>query len=150
MTATEATQPASAARRRPLPGPISQWALEILLRSVARRYGALQWFLEVMPPGPADAFSQARALRAARNAGRHVPAYRDYLQKAGLKPDRIRDLHDLPETDKNRYIDRYPLAQRCIDGRLPLVGTTIDESSGRPARPTTGPAARRSGATCAA
>ncbi len=135
MAASAASQPASTTRRGPLPGPVSQWALEILLRSVARRYGALQWFLEVMPPGPADAFSQARALRAARDAGRHVPAYRDYLQKAGINPDRIRDLHDLPETDKKRYIDPYPLTQRCVDGRLPLVGTTIDESSGSTGTP---------------
>ncbi len=135
---TTATQPARAGgsgRSRPLPGPVSQWALEVLLRSVSRRYGALQWFLEVMPAGPADAFSQARALRAARNAGRHVPAYRDYLTQAGVNPDRIRHLHDLPETDKKRYIDPYPLPQRCIDGRLPLVGTTIDESSGSTGTP---------------
>ena len=123
------------ARHRRLPGPISMWGLEVLLRSISRRYGALQWFLEVMPPGPADSFSLARALRAARNAARDVPAYRDYLTNAGVNPDRIRSLADLPETDKKSYIDRYPLAQRCVGGTLPLVGTTIDESSGSTGTP---------------
>ncbi len=134
-TSEPALPPQAATAHRRLPGPLPQWGLEVLLRSISRRYGALQWFLEVMPPGPADAFSEARALRAARDAARHVPAYRDFLQGMGVEPDRIRDLRDLPETDKKSYIDPYPLAQRCLDGRLPLVGTTIDESSGSTGTP---------------
>jgi phenylacetate-coenzyme A ligase PaaK-like adenylate-forming protein len=125
----------SAQRVPRLPGAASLWALEVLLRTISRRYGALQWFLEVMPPGPADRFSAARALRAARDAARDVPAYRDFLRGAGVDPDRIRSLAQLPETDKKSYIDRYPLPERCVGGRLPLVGTTIDESSGSTGTP---------------
>ena len=36
---------------------------------------------------------------------------------------------------KASYIDRHPLPDRCVDGRLPLVGTTIDESSGSTGTP---------------
>ncbi len=131
MAATADTE----SRPGPLPGPISMWALEVLLRGISRRYGALQWFLEMMPPGPADAFSRARALRAARDAARHVPAYRSFLAGHGIDPRRIRDLRDLPETDKHSYVDAYPLGERCVGGVLPILGTTIDESSGSTGKP---------------
>ena len=135
VTAETQVGPAAPAVPRRLPGPIQQKALEILLRGISKRYGALQWFLEVMPPGPADAFSTARALRAARDAARDVPAYRDLLYGLGLDPDAIRNLDDLPETDKATYPDVYPIAQRCVGGVLPLLGTTLDESSGSTGRP---------------
>ena len=121
--------------RRRLPGPIQQRGLELLLRTISKRYGALQWFLEVMPPGLADTFSHARALRAARDAARHVPAYRDFLESHAIDPNRISALEELPETDKASYIDAYSLPDRCIGGRLPLIGTTIDESSGSTGTP---------------
>ncbi len=120
---------------RRLPGPIALGGLEFLLRTISKRYGALQWFLEVMPAGPADAFSRARALRAARHAARTVPAYRAFLADAGVDARHIRSLVQLPETDKRDYIDRYALPERCVGGELPLVGTTIDESSGSTGTP---------------
>jgi phenylacetate-CoA ligase len=109
--------------------------MELGLRAISKRYGALQWFLEVMPPGPADAFSTARALRAARHAAHVVPAYRAILGEAGLTAKGIRSLDELPETDKKTYADRFPLAERCLNGRLPLLGTTLDESSGSTGKP---------------
>ena len=135
MTETQTAALPLAQPRRRLPGPIALFGLELLLRTISKRYGALQWFLEVMPPGPADAFSAARALRAAREAARDVPAYRDLLSRSGLDARRITDLRELPETDKASYIDRYSLPERCIGGELPLVGTTIDESSGSTGTP---------------
>src|SRR2546430_2726382 len=74
-----------------------------------------------------------RAERAAWRAVRRVPAYRAYLSAQGVAVDRLVPagiLEKLPETDKHSYVDAYPLAQRCMDGRIPFVGTTIDESSG--------------------
>jgi phenylacetate-CoA ligase len=109
--------------------------LDLLLRTVSRRYGAMQWFLETMPARLAADLSEARALRAAREAARHVPAYHDFLESAAIDPGRIRRLDELPETDKLTYIDRYPLPDRCLGGRLPLIGTTIDESSGSTGTP---------------
>ncbi|TME44365.1 MAG: hypothetical protein E6I56_12420 [Chloroflexi bacterium] len=44
-------------------------------------------------------------------------------------------LKKLPETDKKSYIDRYPLEERCLDGKIPFRGTTIDESSGSTGTP---------------
>ena len=136
MTAETDVQPAIAApTARRLPGPMRLKGMELALRSIGKHYGALQWFLEVMPPGPADAFSTARALRAAQSAAKHVPAYRDFLFSRGLEPDNIRSLDDLPETDKRSYADVYPLAERCVGGQLPLMGTTLDESSGSTGKP---------------
>jgi len=135
-TGTAERTPVAVSRgRQRLPGPISLLGLEVLLRIVSKRYGALQWFLEMMPARPAEAFSKARALRAAREAVRDVPAYRDFLECAAIDPGHIRNLDDLPETDKRSYIDAYPLPERCVGGRLPLVGTTIDESSGSTGTP---------------
>ena len=52
----------------------------------------------------------------------------DRLVPAGI-------LEKLPETDKRSYIDQYPLAERCLYGRIPFAGTTIDESSGSTGTP---------------
>jgi len=98
-------------------------------------YHLLRSFLEVAPPPLSDALSQGRALRAARVAAARVPAYRDFLQERGVNPFRIASMEELPETNKRNYIDAYPLVQRCVRGRIPLVGTTIDESSGSTGTP---------------
>jgi phenylacetate-CoA ligase len=136
MTAQTDVQPAVQAKPiRRLPGPIQQSAMALGLRGIGRYYGALQWFLEVMPPGPADAFSLARAIRAAQAAARDVPAYRTFVRDAGVDPDRVRTLDELPETDKRSYADRFSIAERCVGGRLPLMGTTLDESSGSTGKP---------------
>jgi phenylacetate-CoA ligase len=136
MTAQTDTQPVTAPPdKRRLPGPIQLKAMELALRGISQRYGALQWFLEVMPPRPADAFSIARAIRAARHTARVVPAYRTLLGEHGIGASAIRSLDELPETDKKTYADRFPLAERCLNGRLPLLGTTLDESSGSTGKP---------------
>ena len=95
----------------------------------------MRWTLERTPPSWSSALSEARALRTAREAARRVPAYRDHLENHGVDPARIASLDELPETDKAGYIDPNPLPTRCLDGRLPLLGTTIDESSGSTGTP---------------
>src|SRR5712691_10900609 len=62
-----------------------------------------------------------RAERAAWRAARRVPAYRTYLSAQGVAVDRLVPagiLQKLPETDKPSYIDPYPLAERCLYGRI--------------------------------
>ncbi len=44
-------------------------------------------------------------------------------------------LGTLPETDKRSYIDQFRLEERCVNGRFPFAGTTLDESSGSTGRP---------------
>lgn len=117
------------------PGPVTLAVTDLALRTVSLHYGTLRRFLELAPPVLTDAFSKARALRTAQDAAESVPAYREHLLAQGLDPGRIETFNELPETDKASYIDRYPLAKRCRDGRIPLRGTTIDESSGSTGRP---------------
>jgi phenylacetate-CoA ligase len=109
--------------------------LDLELHLVGGNYHLLRSFLEIAPPPLTEVLSQAQALRAARLAAARVPAYRDFLRRRGVDPARIESLGQLPETDKRSYIDAYPLAERCVGGRIPLRGTTIDESSGSTGKP---------------
>src|SRR5437868_80376 len=79
-----------------------------------------------------------RAERAAWRAVQRVPAYRAFLRNSNVSVQEIVPagiLKKLPEPDKHSYIDRYPIAERCLDGKIPFVGTTIDESSGSTGTP---------------
>ncbi len=79
------------------------------------------------------------ALRSALHAYRRVPAYRDFVDRSGWTDDPgltgTERLLRFPITDKKSYIQRYPTAERCLDGRIPLSGTQMDESSGSSGRP---------------
>ena len=131
--------PRDLAGRRPTVQSKSQRiALKLVdldLRLLGSNYHLLRSFLETAPPPLTDALSQARALRAARLAAVRVPAYRDFLRRRGIDSSHIGSLDQLPETDKRSYVDAYRLAERCLGGRIPLRGTTIDESSGSTGTP---------------
>ena len=135
MTATDAPAATTVTPRGLRPGAMLLAIVDVLLRVVAQRFGTMRWTLERTPPAWSSALSDARALRTAREAARRVPAYRDHLESHGIDPARIASLDELPETDKASYIDPNPLPTRCLDGRLPLMGTTIDESSGSTGTP---------------
>jgi phenylacetate-CoA ligase len=135
MTADEVRAAPTVSARTWRPGAVLLAIVDVVLRVVAQRFGTMRWTLERAPPAWSSALSTARALRTARNAARRVPAYRDHLERHGVDPGGIRSLAELPETDKASYIDQHPLPARCLDGRLPLVGTTIDESSGSTGTP---------------
>lgn len=105
------------------------------LKVVSLNYGALRWTLETVPPAVTDRLSRERAVETARLAARRVPAYRELLEEHAVDPRRIGSMLELPETDKANYVDRWSLAERCVDGRIPLRGTTIDESSGSTGTP---------------
>jgi phenylacetate-CoA ligase len=109
--------------------------VDLELDLLGSNYHLLRSLLETAPPPLTAALSRARALRAVRVAAAQVPAYRDFLRRRGVDPARIESLDQLPETDKRNYVDAYPLAERCVGGRIPLRGTTIDESSGSTGRP---------------
>ncbi|MGH2446693.1 MAG: phenylacetate--CoA ligase family protein [Candidatus Limnocylindria bacterium] len=136
MTVTEVEGPATAiSTRRWHPGAGTLALTDVALRVLARGYGSMRWTLERTSPSVSSALSEARAMRTARDAARRVPAYREHLQRHAIDPRNLRSLAELPETDKASYIDPNPLASRCVDGRIPLIGTTIDESSGSTGTP---------------
>jgi phenylacetate-CoA ligase len=71
-------------------------------------------------------------------AARRVPAYKDFLLRNRISPNRIRtanDLNAVPPTDKKNYISQYPLEQLCWDGSLSgrtLTYTATSGSTGTP------------------
>ena len=86
-----------------------------------------------------DELSPHAAWRAAEQARRRVPAYRTLLARSGWRDDpslppagRVRRL---PTMDKASYVKAFSTEERCLDGRLRMEGTTIDESSGSSGTP---------------
>jgi phenylacetate-CoA ligase len=83
-----------------------------------------------------------RAWRTFEFAARHVPAYRAFLAEHG-RPGRLvfkgsltEALREVPEMDKESYIKRWSVTERCVGGRLPRRGVVVDESSGSSGAPT--------------
>ena len=65
-------------------------------------------------------------------ASRNVPAYKDFLKKNKINPEKIKTIKDfkyVPITDKNNYIKKYPLEDLCWKGKL-AGNSIISVSSG--------------------
>jgi phenylacetate-CoA ligase len=80
-----------------------------------------------------------RAWLAVERARRDVPAYREFLRAHGDPRPRVRrlqpDLTVVPVTDKESYVKRYRIEERCRGGRIPAAGVVVDESSGTSGAP---------------
>lgn len=67
-------------------------------------------------------------------AKRKIPAYKEFLRTSNFNRPRFRGLlpiiSDIPVCDKENYIKKYSLDERCVHGRIPRKGVVIDESSG--------------------
>ncbi len=72
-------------------------------------------------------------------ARKTTPAYKKFLQahpNARVKLiNFIPDLSLLPITDKESYIKKFSIEDRCINGKIPSRGVVIDESSGTSGTP---------------
>lgn len=78
-----------------------------------------------------------QSLHSFRIASTRVPAYRDFLIKNKIQPEKIstfEDFQHLPTTDKETYLSQYPLDQLCVDGQLPITNL-ISSSSGSTGKP---------------
>ena len=118
----------------------SAWLLplDVAFRVFGLRYAWLKALFGYAPPIVLELLGRLRAERAAFRAIRRVPAYRSYIDERGADAERrmpLGILTALPETDKQTYIDRYSLEDRCVDASFPYAGTTIDESSGSTGKP---------------
>ena len=70
-----------------------------------------------------------------RNTARDVPAYRDFLKRAGVRPQKIRmieDFESIPPIDKANYLSRYSLKEVVPSGVFPPLLYSSSGSSGRP------------------
>lgn len=79
---------------------------------------------------------QKRALEIFRQAGRDVPAYKDFLKRNKIDPEKIRTLKDfgqVPATTKENYINVYPVEKRSWQGKL--KASLVATSSGTTGEP---------------
>lgn len=85
---------------------------------------------------------QEHALAVFHMATVRVPAYRDFLRLHGVDPKGINTIADfharVPMTTKENYINAYPLAERCLNGKL-AAGSIVSYSSGSTGAPTLWP-----------
>ena len=80
---------------------------------------------------------ERRPLRLFHEAAKRVPAYKDFLKKNKVNPDKIKTFRDfqlVPPISKKNYLRQYPLEKLCWDGSLkkPLVWTSPSGSTGEP------------------
>ncbi len=78
-----------------------------------------------------------------KNIALKTPAYRSFLIKNKIKLEEAKHfdskkIKNIPYTDKNNYIKKYPIEKRCLKGKLPKAGH-IDESAGSSGKPTNWP-----------
>lgn len=70
---------------------------------------------------PSSDVATRKALELFNAAAVRVPAYKDFLKKAGINHSRIKTIADfasVPITDAKNYISAYPLEARSWDGNL--------------------------------
>lgn len=78
--------------------------------------------------------SKARAYAEFIKAKRKVPAYKEFLK--GYQFSRpsfkgiVPNIHEIPYTDKENYVQKFTMDERCVNGIIPANGVIIDESSG--------------------
>src|SRR3989344_16598 len=81
---------------------------------------------------------ERRVLKLFQLMARRVPAYKHFLKKNGVNPERIRTMADfriLPATDKENYLCSYPLKDLCWDGKLSEKQFIISSTSGSTGKP---------------
>lgn len=72
---------------------------------------------------------RVRAYAVFYKAQQRCPAYREFLQAENYRLDEWK-IEDVPIMTKENYVKKYSIEARCYDGKIPSVGTVIDESSG--------------------
>lgn len=80
---------------------------------------------------------ETRPLELFHAAARRVPAYRDFLRKNRINPEKIKtfkDFQEVPPVNRRNYLREYPIERLCWDGTLarPLVFTATSGSTGEP------------------
>lgn len=84
-----------------------------------------------------EKIGQKGSLRLFHEVAIRVPAYKDFLKKYKINPQKIKtwsDFQELPLISKKSYLQRYPLEKLCWDGTLakPLTFTSTSGSTGAP------------------
>jgi phenylacetate-CoA ligase len=104
-----------------------------LYRFVRSRYRLWHW-LSQHSSSRTESLGRLNAYLNCALARKTVPAYGAFLAENGYV-FRILELDAFPETTKENYVRRYPFAERCPHGRVPVAGTVVDESAGSSGTP---------------
>ena len=107
---------------------------ELIEAGVLRHPRLFRWALSRLREDDALAAGRHRARLAAVRAWRNVPAYRDFLAKAGHPTPGV-PFERLPVMSKDSYVRAYRTEERCVGGTYLAPGIAIDESSGSTGRP---------------
>jgi phenylacetate-CoA ligase len=117
----------------------------MLTERTARTLLAHQQFLETsitrLLDDHAAADPTSHLIELFRRTAEHVPAYGAFLREHGVDAHAVRTVADfraLPLVTKDNYVARFPLAERCRDGRLSSCDM-IAVSSGSTGEPTLWP-----------
>jgi phenylacetate-CoA ligase len=81
---------------------------------------------------------EARALKLFHEMARRVPAYKDFLRRQKVSPEKIKtigDFKNIPTIDKQNYLRAYPLEKLCWDGDFKDPSWIISSTSGSTGEP---------------
>lgn len=81
---------------------------------------------------------EEKALDLFRQMSKRVPAYKDFLRKNNIDPEKIKTIEDfksVPIIDKNNYLRAYPLKDLCWDGEFKEKSWVISSTSGSTGEP---------------
>jgi phenylacetate-CoA ligase len=95
--------------------------------------------LQTMPESHWLKRGEDRALKLFHQMAERVPAYKDFLHKNGVDPEKVSSaeyLHEVPAISKENYIKAYPLKALCWDGSLSKGQWTFSATSGSTGEPT--------------
>jgi len=72
-----------------------------------------------------------------QKSAKRIPAYKSFLKKNKINPDKIKtwkDFETLPKINKKNYLTQFPLNELCWDGKLfsQNIFTSTSGSTGRP------------------
>lgn len=81
---------------------------------------------------------ETRALYLFHQMAKRVPAYKDFLKKNKVYPDKmktVKDFNSVPTIDKNNYLRSYPRKMLCWDGEFKDESWVISTTSGSTGHP---------------
>ncbi|HIA92024.1 TPA: phenylacetate--CoA ligase family protein [Candidatus Saccharibacteria bacterium] len=81
--------------------------------------------------------ASAKAVELFHKAAHNIPAYKDFLSRESIVPQKIKtfkDFKNVPPVDKDNYLRQYPLKDLCWNGEL-FTNQIISVSSGSSGEP---------------
>lgn len=81
---------------------------------------------------------ERRVLKLFHQMAERVPAYKNFLKKNGVKPQKIKgfkQLQSVPTTSKDNYLTKYPTEQLCWDGQFSNKQWVVSSTSGSTGKP---------------